>query len=95
VLLLIDSVHAFRHGAARNRASARGEATGPYEGYPAVGFSELPHLLERAGPGMAAEGDITGLYTVLVDGDDMERTDRECGARHRGRGHLVLDRRHR
>ena len=39
-------------------------------GYPPSVYSEMPKLLERAG--MSDKGSITGLYTVLVDGDDFE-----------------------
>ena len=67
-LLLVDSLTRYAR-ALREVALLAGESPAR-RGYPASVFAALPRLLERAGTGQ--EGAITAVYTVLVDGGDME-----------------------
>lgn len=68
VLLLLDSVTRYAH-ALREVAISVGEPP-VSRGYPASVFTDLPRLMERAGPGGPGSGSITAIVTVLVDGDD-------------------------
>lgn len=89
VLLIVDSVTRFAH-AARDVALAAGEPA-VARGYAPSVFSDLPKLLERAGPGVEGKGAISGVFAVLVDGDDHNDPVADA-IRGTLDGHIVLDR---
>lgn len=89
VLLVVDSLTRFAH--ALREILLTGGAPPVARGFPAAVPGHMARLLERAGPGGDSGGSITGVFSVLVDGDDHNDPISDA-ARGFLDGHIVLDR---